>query len=378
MRAVSSYLEGRSRLITFLSLCLPASVLGEFLLRGNPLVTLLAMVPANTFLRRTFTWNLFTHMFIETDLFMCAVAVCVLQTWGAVAVREWGSVEVAKLLVGINALIGVLVLIISAVTHPHTMWFYEYHCGAAYTLTILIGIVAHLNPEAAVFPAFNEFKARHAPLIWCGFSLLYDLVRKGPTPTEEEAMAEIDVWRGHCAIFTPLVFWLTWFYIRLYKNGAPLHESFFPDHVRGIVFKAGNAIGPVAKVFGISSAGSTSFQTGDGSVLYSAAGHHQGYAMYPNGNLGNAAIAPGAISATPPVTDAAADRKKQIAREALAKRFGQLGQQGGGAGGDALGKVKTVRGASATPPPQVTSPAITTPQDREDAEEEQAIRSVTK
>ena len=373
MELLKEQLAGQSRLITFLSLFPIATLIGEFLLRGNPLVTLLALIPANTFLRRTFTWNLFTHMLVETDWPMGIAAAAVLQTWGSAVVTEWGAIEFAKLVLALNAFIGVLTVVFAAASHGSTMWLYEYHCGGAYTLSAAVGAYAQLFPDRIVFAgALPELRARHAPLLLALFLVLYDAVRKGPTPTESEAIAEVDVWRGHCAAFAPLAMWFVWAFgqkmlqHRQQPIHQPFHDLFFPAPVREVMARVGTAMEPVGKVFGCGPASAadllaaqhanTMFSSGaaaggssangglfgrsghgglaaavGSATLMAAGGHHAAVTIPPASATAVAAsasllvpsaAADGAAAAEEgAAAAAAAETKRQLARSALAKRL---------------------------------------------------------
>ena len=319
---------------------LPITLILDLLLPGSPLVSAFALIPAHTFLRRPYVWNLFTHFAIETDVFLCILSMVCLGTWGRSVEAVWGSKGLLLTIFFINGIIGVHLMLLSALTYSETdPTFFEYHCGMIPTVGILSVSMAQLHPEDSVVPLLRELRMKHVPVFLGVFAVLYDLISGDTPPTPEQVSADDGrVFRGNCTVLALPAMWITWFYLRFIsktKDSSPsfaLSQLFFPEGPRRVVASLSAIVFPVVRVCGLGADVLAAERQAE-------APHHPPTIVFGGLHQEAGGVTKGAGDAPElkPIAGSTAedaDRRRAAAKAALAKRLAER-----------------AAGRSATPPP---------------------------
>ena len=302
---------------------LPVSLVLDLLLPGSPLVSAFALIPAHTFLRRPFVWNLFTHFVVETDVFLCLLSMICLGTWGRAVEAAWGSKGLFLTIFFINGIVGVHFMLFTALTYSESdPSFFEYHCGMIPTVGVLAVAMAQMDPEGSVVPLLRELKMRHTPLFLAIFAVLYDLVTGDAPPTPEQVSADDGhVFRGNCTVLALPAMWLTWFFLRFVAKGRDsspsfaLAQFFFPEGPRRVVASLSDIAFPIVRACGMGADISA--------PLPEAGDHHPPTVIFGGLHAPDASITGPELKPIPGSTAEEAERRRAVAKAALAKRLAE-------------------------------------------------------
>ncbi|RNF26191.1 rhomboid-like protein [Trypanosoma conorhini] len=183
------------------------------------------LIPAYTFSVHSYPWNIFSYIFVESNVILCALGVAYMLSVGAAVEAALGTVAFLQLIMVTGVGTAGLLLVSSALMQlVGFSWFLQCFCGVWSPAAALLVPWVAASPVTSALPGVlpSQLQRRHLPTMLLALALAVDLLFRGRHSVTEEDVDSGRIFPG--SVFVPafLALCVSWRLQSVFRVEAPV------------------------------------------------------------------------------------------------------------------------------------------------------------